>query len=369
MELFYCWPYEELKVTKLEEIPRAFRFQTPWYATDIVTSEVGEKIFQNLFVEGSLETESQDKLLDLYRQTLSSTIHEPYAYILPISPGLSNPPPLEIPLPPTQNFSSSQIFAKEFSLPNFTMPNGWTWDPDSALQISHVEGTAYYSPLSLFSVFRRFFYLQAAEMDSTKTLYRDLPLLCPDKVHLQNALAYVITQNLHVTQKCEEVLQYALIRADVNESALREFINAERGHDKIMLRALDAIPSEVLKPWSGETNPTTQLLMDVFEQIAKNNFLAFAFAICVFERPQLEDIHPITRLLQENDLGEAARRYEAHHKINEDGDHDHIGFEMIQRMPFLNREEAIQATHWAEALSTVMTSHSASLLAKIAEHA
>jgi hypothetical protein len=170
--------------------------------------------------------------------------------------------------------------------------------------MAKVTGSERYSPLCLLSIFRRFFFLEAQEKDKTRSLYKDLPQICDSPDDLKNALAYVIFQNLHVTQRCGEVLSSAFPLSGSNRKSLKEFAEAERGHDKIMLHALQAFPIASLKPWAKEPHPATKALMDLFLRIAENNFLAFAFSIYLFERPHVEDIHPLTTLLTDSGFPE-----------------------------------------------------------------
>lgn len=357
------WPYEELQVTKLAE-PGTFRFETPWYASVVTTDADGERLFEKAFFHEAGAELPPAELLSLYARLFAPLMHEPFAYILP-APGDSALAAEGQGLA-EDVFQTPKTFAKAFDLPADFFPEEWSWDADAILAMSACAEGAH-SPLSLFSAFRRFFYLEAMEHDRTRSLYRDLPSIAGPS-HMAPALAFVISQNLHVTQRCAAVLGAAEPQAGNALEALREFAKAERGHDRIMAGALAAFPSP-LPPWSLEVHPATGLLMDLFHQLARFNFLAFAFAVHLFERPQFEDVHPVTKLLREHGLDKAADRYEVHHRINDDGDHDHIGFDLIRVLPPLSSVAARQAVRWAEAMSRVMSLHSAALLSTIEERA
>lgn len=358
----YCWPYEELKVSKLEET-QAFLFETPWHSSVIHTTAEGARLFEKAFSEDV--EHSPAELLDLYSKVLSSTLGSPYSYILgqsQLGADLGPETPSSLTL---EDFKTPQSLAAALKISAQFLPTQWSWDLEALLGIAQVPGTDSYSPLSLYSAFLRFFYLEATSKDKTLSLYKDLPAICGTQENTQAALAYLISQNLQVTQRCEAILSTALTHAGANEERLQDFIQAELGHDKIMSHALKAFPENVLKDWTLSSHPATDSLMDLFHGLAANNFMSFAFAICLFERPQFEEVHPVTRMLEDVGLPEAAKRYERHHAINEAGAHDHIGFEMIEAMPLLSRSEALKAARFCEAFSVVMTSHSAALLEKI----
>jgi hypothetical protein len=362
MTSMYCWPYEELKVSKLDE-PQAFLFETPWHSSVIQTTEEGAVLFERAFSENV--DHSPAELLDLYSKVLSHTLGSPYSYILAQSqlgtlPGADTPSRLV-----SENFQTPRSLAAALKMSEAHFPKEWTWDLEALLSIAQVPDTEFYSPLTLYSAFLRFFYLEATNKDQTMSLYKDLPEICGTPENTKSALAYLISQNLRVTQRCEDVLTAALNHAGTNEDRLRDFIQAEQGHDKIMSYALKAFPENVLKDWTLNFNPSTDALMDMFQGLADHCFMGFAFAICLFERPQFEEVHPVTRMLQEVSLDEAAKRYERHHTINEEGSHDHIGYEMIADIPLLSKAEATKAVRFCEAFSVIMTSHSAALLKTI----
>jgi hypothetical protein len=362
MTMTYCWPYEELKVSKLDE-PQAFLFETPWHSSVIRTTEKGAVLFERAFRQDA--SHSPTELLDLYSKVLSQTLGSPYSYILAQSqmgnvPGSDTPSGLKL-----EVFQTPQSLAAALKISDKHLPAEWTWDLDALLSIAQVPDSEFYSPLSLYSAFLRFFYLEATSKDQTMSLYKDLPAICKTQENTQSALAYLISQNLRVTQRCASILTTALTHAGNNEDLLRDFIEAESGHDKIMSHALKAFPETALKDWTLKFHPATDALMDIFQGLAEHNFMGFAFAICLFERPQFEKVHPVTRMLQEVSLDEAAKRYERHHAINEAGDHDHIGYEMIAEIPLLSKAEAMKAVRFCEAFSIIMTSHSAALLKSI----
>lgn len=343
MELHRCWPYEELKVEKLED-PRAFRFETPWYSSIVTVSEDGAKLFERLFSEDP-SRKSPELLLNEYSLALSPLIHEPFAYILPqvsSNPGLHGE--LAGMKPPAFNA---------------------TWDVETALTLAKVPGTETFSPLSLFSVMRRFFFLDAMEADGTRELYTYLGDLSPARS--QNSLAFIVSQNLHVTRKAHEVLSAALPRAGSGEEALMDFIKAETGHDRIMQAALEAFDQSEMETWATEVHPATRGLMETFRHVAQNHFLAFALAVNLFERPHAEKVHPLTTLLRKFGYGLAAARYEQHHEINEAGDHDQIGLDLVRGMQPVSRAYAEDALRWGELMTRAVTAHSASLLKALKE--
>ena len=125
-----------------------------------------------------------------------------------------------------------------------------------------------------------------------------------------------------------------------------------------MLKAIVALPTAT----ASAIHPCTVQLMNLFHRIAENNFLAFSFCIHLFERPNFEKIHPLSKAMIENGFSKSAEIYERHHTINELGNHDHIGFNLIENISPITEQTATQATRWAEAISWILCSHSQYLL-------
>lgn len=350
MDLQRCWPYEELKVEKLGDDPRAFHFQTPWHSSVVRTTDEGAALFDRLFLQ-DVTALSPEHLLDGFSKALSGLIHEPYAYVLPDLGAVSTL--LDEVAGPAPRMARDSAEASGGA--------DWTWDAETALALAQIPGTDFYSPLSLFSVMRRFFFLQASETDRTRDLYASLGELSP--ADARDALAFVISQNLFVTQRCDEALSAALPRAGAGESVLMDFIASERGHDRIMEAALRELPQ--VSPGALDVHPSTADLMDVFTRVAQNHFLAFAFAVNLFERPHVGEVHPLTALLRKFGFVAAAEKYEQHHQINEAGDHDQVGLELIREMPPVTRKYAEKALRWGELMTHTMINQGRGLLSRV----
>lgn len=362
--VFYCWPYEELQVKKLDE-NRAFLFETPWHSSIVRTSEEGAAFIETVFC-GDATQIPPSQLLEYYSTALSGMLHEPFAYILAQSPTAADGATSTF--APNAAFATPQSWAQHYGLPPQAFNWDWTWDADAILALAKMDHGDFYSPVSLYSIFRRSHYLEAQSRDRTRSLYQSLPEVCTSSEKMKNALGYMITQNLHVTKRASETLGAALPLARAAEERLRDFVQAEYGHDGVMSQALAAFPGAPLEGWAHGVHPQTRLLMDTFLRLAQNHFFAFAFSIHLFERPHAGDNHPLTDLLREAGFNEAADRYERHHQINEAGDHGQVAFDMIKDIPPLTRAAAEQAVRWIEAMSFVMTAHSGALLQEIEAH-
>lgn len=363
MEKYNLWPYEELTVTKIGDT-RSFRFETPWYASEIHTSDSGADIINNLFIEKKYSDYSKEEIFKLLNSCLLPLIHEPYSYIISDFNLISDEYEIQNSLTDLNDENDTpQKKFEHYGLDSNFCASQWSWDLQSIFQMTRLDKN-FYSPVSLYSTMRRFFYLEASEKDQTKNLYNNLPHIIDNSDQAKNILAYIINQNLYVTQQCEKVLNAALPFADDNAELLHDFMISERGHDQIMQNAINAFPNGVA-PWALEVHKSTRHLMDLFHQIAKNDFFAFAFSIYLFERPHFEKYHPVTQLLKKYHFANVAEKYETHHIINNKGNHDQIAFKIIQNIKPLSFAEAKSSVRWIEAMTWAITAHSENLLKSI----
>ena len=335
------WPYEELTLSRGRS-PGEFVVSTPWCARAIQASPTGRALADRILAEGA----NVEDLLDCYSGLLQPLIHEPFCYILPRT--------AEASAGDEPRFRSGAI--------DRLAADRWTWDADAALAMSQLEGQGRHDPLTLLSVFRRYALLDGVEADANGALCARLESLAERPAALGRAAALVTAQNLHVTRRCEAALLAALPRAQRAAPALRAFIAAEKGHDRLLARALRSIVEarNVPAPWTRPLAHTVSL-MDVFEAAGRANFLAFAFGVSLFEQADDSEEDRVAKAFAAGGLTEAAALLERHRAINVEGAHDRVVFELLRFMAPVTPEYARQAARWAERLSGLINGYAGSV--------
>jgi hypothetical protein len=237
------------------------------------------------------------------------------------------------------------------------------WDLDACLNFSRIPGTDLYDPLSVFSVFRRFYFLDVMDYDQTSSLYDYIKSTSSQSLAFAEATALIGKQTLEVTSRCREILTPALKNAGAAEAVLTDFIQAEEGHDKIARSALRKIAEQ-----SGNREPavsTLELSLELFKDSGVDCFLAFAFAISMFEQGSYDGKDPFAELMRFGGLTEAAALTQCHFDINENGKHDAVAIDLIKEMPPVPKIYVEVAIEVAELLSKAFNQFSAQILYQI----
>jgi hypothetical protein len=171
------------------------------------------------------------------------------------------------------------------------------------------------------------------------------------------AVARVLRQNHYVTEQCQQALRPALFIAQQAAPFIDEFMTAERGHDKILTKALLHLGA---KPDDIEVTVQTKALMALLTYMAERNFLAFAMAVDAFERNNYEEIDPMAKLLIDAGFEKSADFINLHMKINDQGGHENVAQQFLRFMAPCDRAYALEALRLMELLSVVMCSVSKS---------
>ncbi len=233
----------------------------------------------------------------------------------------------------------------------------WKWDFDSAFQLSHSEkGLDAYS---LFSIARRFHLLDSVESNQTDSMKVYVESLKGNSDQYKNAACLIVRQNHYVTERCYAALSPALKIAQSADHELQEFIQAEMGHDQILGKAILEMGFD---PKAVALSPTVEVLMSLFQAIAKTNFLAFAMVVDMFERSAHTDDDPLAELLMHGGFDRAAAQINIHKEINDSGGHENVALSFISSMGPLSEEYARQALQLTELATNVMHGLSRDLL-------
>ena len=350
------WPYDELKISRDVSEKNRIIFDTPWlrheYKVDSVVADQIEKIIQNLN-SGQIAAEDLDDVSWL----LESVQSYPFSYLLPrpenvgsdihnISKDMTGTSPYEVLmnlLADVKNSGEALKTAARFK------DNDWTWDTQAVLEFSQTPTG--YDPESVFSICRRFHLLNDIENNKTADLLAYISQLDKNDPQFKYNNAVVIKQNYYVTMECEDVLSASLPIAQSAEAEVREFVDAEAGHDKILeiaLKSMGLPPSEV------PILSSIYALMGLFKKIAQTNFLAFSIMVDVFERSSYLPEDPFAKVLKEGGSDKAAHQLDAHRHINEAGGHENVAIGFLQNMMPVSREYAEQAIRLAELATLVV---------------
>jgi hypothetical protein len=245
------------------------------------------------------------------------------------------------------------------------LSHAWTrdWDTEAILAMSRIPDAkgVVYDPISIFSAIRRFYYLDLIEFDKTQAMYLHLYALRGQPSHFRDCSYVVAYQNFEVTRRCAEILAPALPLAQSARKILAAFIGAESGHHLIMQKGLNEFGICATSPLS-QPLPFTTLMLDLFKTTAGNNFLAFAFAISLFEEEPQDGKDPLTEMVRAGGNEKAAIYFEQHFQINKAGGHDRFGIHLVQRMGPVTRAYAVEAIAFAEAMSKIYNSYTTSIL-------
>jgi hypothetical protein len=223
----------------------------------------------------------------------------------------------------------------------------WEWDHRAALDFASIHNKIH--PESLLSIARRFHLLEIMQNDKGISIFRAIENA--PATSFKSALCKLIRQNHFVTEKCQEALQPALRIAQQAAPMIKDFMEAERGHDKILKKALLHLDEE---PENIAVSVPTKALMIMLAYVADRNFLAFAMAIDAFERNNFEEVDPIAKLLAKGGYQKAADFINLHMKINDEGHHDNIASTFLKYMDLCDEDYAQEAMRLMEILSLIM---------------
>lgn len=354
------WPYDEVS---LETLNGKVKLKTPWIEASTSQS------FFNKSALTTLETKLSDNSLTADDLGLVNNFFQhfreyPLAYILPThktAPSLDQHGLVDRSL---LDGSLSETLSKIFNamvphsseleendlvdLLSLFPQRDWTWVSTAALDFSTINKAVH--PESLFSIARRYHLLELINTDDGIQIFEDMKALKPEPY--KAALCKLVRQNHYVTEKCQEALEPAIALAGQASPLIEEFMAEERGHDKILGKALMHLGAD---PKTIEVSVQTRMLMHMLKFCAQRNFLAFCMAIDAFERSNYEDTDPMAQLLSKGGFDKAAEFINLHMKINDDGDHENVAAKFLQFMDLCDRDYGFEAIRLMEIVSVLMS--------------
>ncbi len=335
------WPYDELAVSQGRSSSE-FLIQTPWLS--VTVNPAAEDLARVAAIATKIQTGAlgADDRFEL-TWLLKPLTALPLAYFLPRpAEELLGPDHHSVLKPVATNLGPERV---------------WTWDLDATLQFCQTPQG--YDPLSLLSVARRFHLidlLQGNPLAEAMALIRTFP--ANSERHRQ-ATAIIVRQNHYVTSRCDSSLAPAVAIAQSAASAVSEFINAEKGHDKLLEKALRSL---VADPQTVPVLPATAMLMDLLQLSASRNLLGFALAVDIFERASYSEKDPLAAFLADGGYDRAAKQIDVHKKINDSGDHENVSLGLLAQMAAVDRDYATEALRLAEAVSQAVLGVSSQIL-------
>lgn len=357
------WPYDEV-LLETNFADGQIRLKTPWLEAKTSQAQFNETSLR------ALKTKLSEKTLDIDDLGLVNDFFQhfeayPLAYILPtrkLGDSLDTHNVFDASFA-TGSFSyvlkkmlasCSDLSSTDFEeLVSLISRHEWEWDAGAAVQFATLDGGVH--PESFFSIVRRFHILEILNSDTGRAVFEELQALAP--AEYKASLCSIVRQNHYVTQKCQEALLPALANAQQAAPLLDEFMREERGHDKILAKALmhmEALPETIA------VSVQTKALMHLLGVCAERNFLAFAMAVDAFERSNYEDVDPMAKLLSAGGFEKAAEFINLHMKINDHGNHENVAAKFLQFMNICDPSYALEALRLMEVLSVVMCSVSKS---------
>lgn len=342
------WPYDEVKLKYNPDTLEAV-ISTPWLQAKILTRHEDANDLKQLETRMSCGNVSTEDLPSVTR-LFSQLCHLPFCYLLPkVNPEAKDEHHIQD--NSLLEGSMAQVFAKvESKIPFPKLARAhWEWDVDAALDFATIEGKI--DPKSLLSVVKRYHALELLNSDKGNDVFAELRTMSDPA--FQDAMGKMLRQNHYVTQKCQQALAPALVTAMSARAQIEEFQREERGHDKLLERAIKALD---LVPESIPVSTSTQALMFLLEYFAGRNFLAFCMAIDAFERGNYEENDPMAQLLIDRKFDRAAQFINAHKNINDHGDHENVAVSFLFSMKGCDREYAREAIRLMELLSLTMCS-------------
>jgi hypothetical protein len=362
MTSFVYWPYDEVSLEA--NIPGELTVRTPWMeATTSATPFNPAQVLR-------LKTKLNDKSLSaddivLVNDFFKHFHHYPLAYILPSlkdEDGLDTHS-LEDNANLDGNFDDivTRILVLHADFDHaeaekllMTLSRQWfEWDHDAALHFANLETSIH--PESVFSIARRYHLLELLANDRGRKIFSSIRKQGAQE--LRHAVARLVRQNHYVTEQCNHSLRPAIFIAQQAAPLVEEFMAAERGHDKILKKALLHLS---VKAEDIAVSVQTKALMALLRYMAERNFLAFAMAVDAFERNNYEDIDPIAKLLIDGGFEKAAEFVNLHMKINDEGEHENIAQQFLRYMAPCDTDYVLEALRLMEILSVVMCSVSQS---------
>jgi hypothetical protein len=221
------------------------------------------------------------------------------------------------------------------------LPDVWSWSAEEMSKAAQIQNSNYYDPLSIVS------YLIGKRLETesiTGQVRADLPQQLDKLRENKESLFFdtmkiLLRQTHYVTNRFEKCSGPALQKFSAAESVIKKFMDEEHGHDRLMVASLKELGCDDVNTISPFD--TTVLVMELFKNAAQTSPLAFTLMVGYFEGVTIAESDPLADVLEKSTKPQAAKGYALHHKINKDGDHSNVIFELAEFLPLLTKEEVM----------------------------
>ncbi len=185
------------------------------------------------------------------------------------------------------------------------------------------------------------------EAFSTRVKTRFKPVLYPALVSAtvpRGAIVRYALEYYHLVRHGPSIISGAMAHTATarTRALIEQFLIQETGHDRLLLRALDAAGIDAEEALASPPLPETFALIAALQTLADQDPLSFKASAFLLEESS-EEFHSAFRVASERvGLGESFwSPIERHAEINSDGDHGSISAERLAEVPLVTAEERV----------------------------
>lgn len=346
------FPYPQVQI-QWDSQEKGFTITLPWISIDVeVEAEEQPWIKQAIAL---LHTEPEHFMVQKFLSLLNE---HPIAYYKPRS-SIEFAPTMEphsllstIPMATPQDLlhwiDDRTVLGKEFQ-----KLTSWQWDMEEIAKITKIPGTSFHDPMSLITYLRG----HSMAMDAEGGVYREQLAVLLDKLRCQNEPAFfafmttLIRQTHYITQNFQRYCPISLTTFQEATAEIQEFIQEEKGHDKLMevsLARLGCMDPEKITPL-----PETIYLMTIFKKTAELCPMAFTGLVGFFEGGEYGLSDPLADILRQSSKPEAALGYERHFEINTSSNHNQVIYSLASKLPSQTYDQLVFTTRILEVIAHI----------------
>lgn len=214
-----------------------------------------------------------------------------------------------------------------------SLPQAWEWDLEKICRVSNIKGTDLYDPITIVSYLKGMLLASDAMTDSYR---QELPVLL-DQLRERSEpkfftfMLMMLRQTHYITEKFQQYVPLVLNIFSEAATEIQQFIDEEKGHDKLMELSLSALGCE--NPDDIKVLKENILIMELLNFAVNSTPLAFTVLVGYFEGGHYGDADPLAEVLKKSSVPKSAFGYERHFEINRDGDHNEVLHSFANKLP------------------------------------
>lgn len=232
---------------------------------------------------------------------------------------------------------------------NFT----WQWDVAEITQVTQVHSTSLYDPLSVVS----YVWGKVLTADAQGGIFRE------KLTHLLNALRErdeptffnfmkdLLRQTHYITRKFQEYCPLGLTIFKKAHDEIKNFIQEEKGHDKLMSASLKILGYD--DPKEIAVYPETIFLMEAFKKSAELCPMTFTAMVGFFEGGVYGASDPLADVLKQSSKPQAAHGYDRHFQINNASNHNQVVYTLATKLPLQTYDQVVFLTRFMELIAHI----------------